>query len=344
MEKPLLLAARGRPTKRYPIWFLRQAGRYLPEYRELRSRYEFLDMCKSPKLAAEVTLQPLRRYDLDAAIIFSDILIPAVALGQDLSFEKNHGPLLSKPVRDAASLKNLKFDQAHHDWDFVGEALHLVKSQLAEHQTMIGFAGAPFTLASYMIEGRGGTQFEETKRLAFRDPGLYKSFLLQLSEMTVSYVNMQIRAGAEFIMLFDTWAQQVTRCDFLDLVKEATQSLISRISQKVPVAYYAGQGCDRLYDLSGTQASVIAVDWRTDLNQAKAALAQQNLSLCLQGNLDPMTLLGSESFVRARVRQILEEARRLDLPGHIFNVGHGLLPLSPPESLHWVIDEIRAWD
>ncbi len=343
-EKALLKAARCLPTTRHPIWFLRQAGRYLPEYRELRSQHEFLDLCKNPQLAAEVTLQPLRRFDLDAAIIFSDILIPAVALGQTLTFKKDHGPQLSQPVRDETSLSQLNLEGCANNWNFVGDAISLVKSKLAPHQTMIGFAGAPFTLASYMIEGEGGTNFEETKRFAFHKRELFKKFLFQLAEVSISYLQMQIQAGAEVIMLFDTWAQQFTRKDYVELVKESTECIIAKISELVPVIYYPGQGSDRLHDLSNTAASVIAVDWRTTLSQAHKILSEQGLKLCLQGNLDPLVLIGEESLVRERVRLILEEVKKQDIPGHIFNVGHGLLPLTPIESLNWVIDEVRSYE
>jgi uroporphyrinogen decarboxylase len=341
-EKALLKAAQCLPSSRHPIWFLRQAGRYLPEYRDLRAQYEFLDLCKNPKLASEITLQPLKRFDVDAAIIFSDILIPAVALGQNLTFAKDHGPILSNTVRDESSLKNLRFKTCINDWNFVGEAISLVKSKLEPHQTMIGFAGAPFTLASYMIEGQGGTGFVETKRLAFCNPAFFKKFLMQLAEVTISYLQMQIQAGAEIIMLFDTWVQQVSRGDYLDLVKEATECIIAKISQEVPVIYYPGQGSDRLNDLANTQASVISVDWRTTLSQAQRILGESGLTPCLQGNLDPLVLIGKESFVRERVRGILNEIKQCKLPGHIFNVGHGLLPLTPIDSLNWVIDEIRS--
>lgn len=342
-EKPLIQAARSIKSDRYPIWFLRQAGRYLPEYLALRSKYEFLELCKNPERAAEVTLQPLKRFDLDAAIIFSDILIPAVALGQDLTFQKDHGPILSNVVRDEASFHNLKFGKQSLDWNYLGEAIALVKSQLAPHQTMIGFAGAPFTLASYMIEGQGGTSFAECKRLAFRKPEFFKMFLKQLADISIRYLNMQIEAGAEVIMLFDTWAQQLQERDFVNCVKDATEHVISTISEKVPVIYYPGQGSDRLYNLANTKASVIAVDWRTSLTQANRILANQDLKLCLQGNLDPLTLIGDEKFVRERVRSLLDEAKHCELPAHIFNVGHGLLPLTPIESIQWVIDEVRSF-
>ena len=342
MKKSVIQAAQCLPTSRHPVWFLRQAGRYLPEYRELRAKHEFLDLCKNPKLAAEVTLQPLKRFDLDGAIIFSDILIPAVALGQTLTFAKDHGPLLSNPVRDASSLANLNIKSCAQNWNFVGDAISLVKTQLAPHQTMIGFAGAPFTLASYMIEGQGGTGFVETKRFAFCQRDLFKTFMMHLAEVSISYLQMQIAAGAEVVMLFDTWAQQFTRKDFNELAREATECIISKISEQVPVIYYPGQGSDRLHDLVDTKSSVIAVDWRTTLTQAHSILADElGLKVCLQGNLDPLVLMGDVNFVRERVRGILEEVKNCKSPGHIFNVGHGLLPHTSIEALHWVIDEVR---
>ena len=342
-EKPLVLTAKGLPSQAYPVWFLRQAGRYLPEYRSLRAHHEFLELCKDPKLAAEVTLQPLRRLDLDAAIIFSDILIPAVALGQKLSFAKDEGPRLSDPVRDARSMANLAIDKCHTAWNFVGDAIALAKASLAPHQTMIGFAGAPFTLATYMIEGQGGTHLVETKRLAFCQRSLFKQFIWQLAEVTIAYLQMQIQAGAELVMLFDTWAQQFARRDFAELVSEATGCIIQKISQQVPVIYYPGQGSDRLHELGDRVPSVVAVDWRTSLSQADKILREQGIFCPLQGNLDPLVLIGDETFVRSRVRKILEEAKSLNLPGHIFNVGHGLLPVTSIAALTWAIDEVRAF-
>ncbi len=343
IEKSLLLAAQGRPTQRCPIWFLRQAGRYLPEYRALRAQHEFLDLCMNPKLASEVTLQPLKRFDLDGAIIFSDILIPAVALGQKLTFAKDHGPQLSNPVRDIHSFSQLRFNDCEKNWGFVGEAIAMTKAQLAPHQTMIGFAGAPFTVATYMIEGHGSSNQLETKRLAFCQRALFKEFIEQLADATIRYLQMQIRAGAEVLMLFDTWAQQFARVDFDELVKDATSSILSTISKQVPIIYYPGQGSDRIHGLSEMRPSVLAVDWRTSLSQAQQILQNQELSLCLQGNLDPLVLIGDEHFIRKRVRMILQEARDLKLAGYIFNVGHGLLPMTPIESVQWAIDEVRSF-
>lgn len=343
MEKALLQKALGLSSSRYPIWFLRQAGRYLPEYRQLREQHDFLELCMQPHLAAEITMQPLKRFDLDGAIVFSDILIPAVALGQKLTFEKDHGPILSDTVTSSKDLTKLRSRTCHQYWNFVGEAISLVKSRLAPHQTMIGFAGAPFTLGTYMIEGGGSKSLLATKKFAFCDREGFKSFLSLLSEITTNYLQMQIDAGAEVLMLFDSWAHQISSEDYRELALPAVKSIVEKISPQVPLIYYPGQSGDRLYDLEGLEKVVIAVDWRVPLIRAQHILSTQNLRPIIQGNLDPVVLNGNEDFVRERVRAILTEAKHAELKGHIFNVGHGLLPSTPISALHWVIDELRQW-
>ncbi len=343
-NKPLLEAALGRTPGRYPVWFLRQAGRYLPEYREVRAKVDFTTLCQTPHLAAEVTWQPLRRYDVDASIIFSDILIPCVGMGQKLTFDKGEGPVLSNPVRSDADLKNLKRADAHKDLGYVGEAIALTKTKLTPTQTMIGFAGAPFTVASYMIEGGSSKNFTEVKRLMIKSPDTFKALLNFISEVTIDYLTMQHQSGADILMLFDTWAGQVTPEDYKTLVLPHVKVITSALKQKgVPVIYFPGQGADRLCELSGLEVDVIAVDWRTRLSHAKKLLKDSGLTVTLQGNLDPQKLIGSEAYIRQEVRSILNEVKAANLRGHIFNLGHGLLPHTPPESLSWVIDELRAF-
>ncbi|MBM4251100.1 MAG: uroporphyrinogen decarboxylase [Deltaproteobacteria bacterium] len=342
--KPLVAAARGLTPTRQPIWFMRQAGRYLPEYREVRSKVAFVDLCRSPELAAEVTLQPLRRYDLDAAIIFSDILIPCTAMGQTLTFDKGEGPVLSQPVRSATDLGRLKRADAVRDLGYVGEAIAKTKAGLRSDQTMIGFAGAPFTVASYMIEGGGSKTFTEVKRLLFREPAVFAGLLDLIADVTCDYLAMQVKSGADALMLFDTWAGQLTGFDYRNLVFPVTNKVTAYArTLGVPVTYFPGQGTDRMFNLAGLDVDVISVDWRTTLTAASKTLRDVGLDVAVQGNLDPQILIAPESTVRERVRRILQEARELKLKGHIFNVGHGLLPHTPPESLTWVIDEVRAF-
>lgn len=342
MNKPLIAAALGQQPSRYPVWFMRQAGRYLPEYREVRAGYDFVTMCQRPDLAAEVTWQPLRRYDLDAAIIFSDILIPCVGMGQTLTFDKGHGPKLDKPIRSMADVNALKTADAHKDLGYVGEAISLTKTKLKPEQTMIGFAGAPFTVASYMIEGQGSKEFTEVKKLIFTAPDVIKGLLDKLAEVTINYLGMQVQAGADALMLFDTWAGQVSPQVYKELVFPVTNRILTEVKKNtgVPMIYYPGQGSDRMYELSGCAAEVISVDWRTRLSQAGKILKGAGLDVTLQGNLDPQGLLADESTLRSMVRALKAEAKTA-ARAHIFNVGHGLLPHIPPESLTVVIDELR---
>lgn len=344
MNKPLIDAALGRKPSRYPIWFLRQAGRYLPEYREVRAKIDFVGLCRSPALAAEITLQPLRRFDVDAAIIFSDILIPCTAMGQELTFDKGHGPQLSHPVRSRADLNRLRHPDAQKELGYVGDAIVQTKKGLTAQQTMIGFAGAPFTVASYMIEGEGSKTFTEVKRLRFQDPETFQGLLTLLANVTVDYLLMQVKAGAECLMLFDTWANQLSAEDYRDFAFPAVNSVIQRVkaATSVPVIYYPGQGSDLYSELSGVQADVIAVDWRCRFGKAIDILTKQmKLDVSVQGNLDPQILIGPEQMVRQKTREILQAAQQAR--GHIFNVGHGLLPHTPPEALQWVIQEVRAF-
>jgi uroporphyrinogen decarboxylase len=341
-NKPMIQAALGVAPDRWPVWFMRQAGRYLPEYRAVRADVDFVTMCKSPQLAAEVTWQPLRRYDLDASIIFSDILIPCIALGQDLTFDKGHGPRLSKPVRTVDDVKGLKHVDAEKDLGYVGDAINLTKTKLAPHQAMIGFAGAPFTVASYMIEGQGSKEFTEVKKLIFCDRTTIELLLEKIADVTIDYLLMQVKAGADAIMLFDTWAGQVSPEIYRALIFPQTNRILHDVKHRsgVPVIYFPGQGSDRLYELTGCTADVISIDWRTRLKNAGAILQSIGLNPTLQGNLDPQALLAPEHELRQMVRVMKEEAKA-SARAHIFNVGHGLLPHTPPESLNIVIDELR---
>lgn len=340
-KKPMIQAALGGKPDRYPVWFMRQAGRYLPEYMEVRSKVDFTQLCQTPSLAAEVTLQPLRRFDLDAAIIFSDILIPCVGMGQVLSFDKGHGPELSNPVRSEADLKFLKTPNAEKDLGYVGEAIAKTKASLRPEQTMIGFAGSPFTVASYMIEGGSSKNFTELKKLMILSPNVFLGLLNHIADVTIEYLKMQVRAGADILMMFDTWAGQLTGDDYRKLVFPVVNRVLTALQKDgVPTIYFPGQGSDRLYEIEGVAANVISVDWRTRLKNADLILKNQGIKAAIQGNLDPQTLIGPAAFIQQRVRDVVTEAKATGR-SHIFNVGHGLLPHTPPESLNVVIAELR---
>ncbi|MEZ4741031.1 MAG: uroporphyrinogen decarboxylase [Bdellovibrionota bacterium] len=343
-NKPLIDAAFGKTPTRYPVWFLRQAGRYLPEYREIRADLGFVDLCKNPKLAAEVTLQPLRRFDLDGAIIFSDILIPPTAMGQSLSFAKNHGPILEPTVRGREDLVRLRHPDVSRELSFVGEAIAQTKKDLSEKKAMIGFAGAPYTVASYMIEGTGTKSYTEIKRLMFGNTDCFDSLLQLLGGVTAEYLTMQVQYGAEIVMLFDSWAGDLAPQDYRNRVVPVMKALIQQFKKNnpdIPVIYYPGQGSDNLAELGGVGMDVVHVDWRTSITRASQILKEAGCDVTLQGNIDPQVFLGDEAFVRGRVRNIVEEAKHCELKGHIFNVGHGLMPHTPIEALSWAVDELR---
>lgn len=343
-KKTLVEAAMGRATQGVPVWFLRQAGRYLPEYMEVRRKVEFVELCRTPSLAAEVTLQPLRRYDVDAAIIFSDILIPCTAMGQTLSFDRGHGPELSHVVRSAADLKNLHRADAERDLGYVGQAIVETKKGLRPDQTMIGFAGAPFTVASYMIEGGGSKTFTEVKKLRFAEPETFRGLLDLLVEVTVDYLLMQVKAGADCLMLFDTWANQLTSIDYRDFIFPAVNRVIEAVKARWdgPIIYYPGQSLELLFELNGFRGDVLAIDWRSRLPRAIALIDNLGLGVSVQGNLDPQSLLAPEPVLRQQVRAILEAGQAAR--GHIFNVGHGLQPHTPPAAVNIVIDEVRRFE
>lgn len=343
-KKTLVEAAFGRATDRTPIWFLRQAGRYLPEYRAIRKDIDFVGLCKNPALASEVTLQPLRRFDLDAAIIFSDILIPCTAMGQHLTFDTGHGPILDHPIRSAQDLFKLRHPNVEKELGYVGDAITLTKKGLRPDQTMIGFAGAPFTVATYMIEGAGSKTHTEVKRLRYTQPQVFEELMELIAAVTSEYLLMQVKAGADCLMLFDTWANVMTAEDYRDMVFPHMNKVIESVKAKWdgPIIYYPGQSQEWLFELNGFHGDVLAIDWRSRLPRSIALIENLGLNVSVQGNLDPQALLAPETYLRSKVRQILEAGQKAR--GHIFNVGHGLLPHTPPEALLIAIDEVRKFD
>lgn len=342
-QKPVLARVLGEKTDRHPIWFLRQAGRYLPEYQQIRQKLSFVELCQSPTLAAEVTLQPLRRFDLDAAIIFSDILILPTILGFQLKFDAGHGPILNPTVRSPQQVAQIKLPSHVNDLHYVGEALSIVKPKLADYQTLIGFAGAPFTVASYLIEGKGSKTFTEVKRLAFNHPTAFVELQSKIAQMTFDYLVMQQQAGAEVFMLFDSWASHFSGKDYRELIFPVVSQLIDKLeSHGLPTIYYPGQGVHTLYHLQDIKTRCLAIDWRTSLTQAEKILSPLGLHKTLQGNFDPQYLLGPQEFIRTKAHSILQEVDQLQVP-HIFNVGHGLLPHTPIDALSYLIQCIRDY-
>lgn len=322
------------PVPRTPIWVMRQAGRYLPEYREVRAKASFLELCKTPELAAEVTMQPIRRYGLDAAIIFSDILIPVEAMGIPLDFDP--APVLSEKVRSAEDVARLKVPDPSMDMPFVASAIRTFRTAMPE-VPLIGFAGAPFTLAAYAIEGGGSKSFAETKRFLFSQPKVARTLLGKLTDTVAAHLEAQIEAGCCAVQVFDSWAGQLARDDYLDFALPYTVEIVERLRSKgVPIIVFAKGAHACLPELSNIGANVLGVDWTMPLDAAGEATGRR---VVLQGNLDPCELLGPLERIERQVQRVLNEA--LELPGHVFNLGHGILPMTPPEAMGALVDAVK---
>lgn len=337
MNDRFLRACRRQPVDRTPLWIMRQAGRYLPEYRELRARVDFLTLCRTPELAVEASLQPLRRFALDAAIVFSDILIPLEALGCTLSFDP--GPRIARPLRTAADIDALRPRPIAEVTPFVGEAVALLRRELAGKTPVIGFCGAPFTLAAYLADGEGREGFAQVRALLHCDPAALARLLEKLSALMTEYLNLQIAAGAQAVQIFDSWAGLLSPADFRAFALPAVRRLIQGLARDgVPVIYFAPAAGHLLEDASSSGADVVGVCWRTSISEARARTGGR---VALQGNLDPAVLLATPEAVRARVLAVLEDAG--ERPGHIMNLGHGILPETPIASVEALVETVAAF-
>jgi uroporphyrinogen decarboxylase len=337
MGSLFLDACRGEPTPRPPLWLMRQAGRYLPEYREVRQNVTFLELCKTPRLAAEVTMQPIRRFAFDAAIVFSDLLIPLQAMGQAVSFGED-GPTLAPPVRTAADLARLTSFDPWERTPFVLETIRLLRPQLGE-TPLIGFAGAPFTTATYAIEGKTSQRFIE--KLFYRDPDTAHRLLELIESATRAYLLAQVAAGAQAIQIFDSWLGVVSPEEWDEFVAEPTASLVAAVrATGVPVIYFPNGATTILDRVARVGADVYGIDWRLPLDQARARLALGGAAhAAVQGNLDPAVLLGP---VERIARQAADVIRRGAGRGHIFNLGHGIYPDTPVENVQALVRAVRG--
>lgn len=315
---------------------MRQAGRYLPEYREVRAKTTFLGLCKTPELAAEVTLQPLRRFALDAGIIFSDILIPVEAMGVKLEFDE--GPHLPEPVRTAADVERLVVPDPHEKLGFVMDAIKIVKRERPDIP-LLGFAGAPFTLASYVIEGGGSSNYMTTKKLFYTEPKLARTLLDKLAQTVAVHLLAQIEAGCDAVQIFDSWAGHLSKEDFMNFAFPFTLKVIEAVKPKgVPIILFAKGAHASFRELADSGADVIGVDWTTPLAKARQETGDR---VVLQGNLDPCTLLGPVERMEREVQSIVNAAQ--GGKGHIFNLGHGVLPPTPPEHVAALLDAVARF-
>ena len=334
--KLLLRALRREKTPRPPVWLMRQAGRYLPEYRAVRAQAGgFLAMVQDPELAAEVTLQPVRRFHMDAAILFSDILLPLEAMGMELLFDEG-GPSLPQPLRSRASVEALEPVDPREKLAYVGQALRLVRAGLPAESALIGFAGAPFTLASYAVEGGTSKSFLELRKLMYRDQATWNLLLEKLAAIVSEHLRFQAESGAEALVLFDTWAGSLTREDYLCYAAPWTKRVVDAVKSTAPLVLFAGQADHLFEDLCAFGPAGVAVDHRTDM---AGAFERARGRCALQGNLDPAALLASPAEVARRTRTILAAVD--GRPGHVLNLGHGVLPPTDPECVAAFVETAR---
>jgi uroporphyrinogen decarboxylase len=326
-----LRACRGESVPRVPVWMMRQAGRYLPEYREIRAKHAFLEVCKTPELAAEVSLQPFRRLGVDAVIVFSDILIPAEAMGLKLELG-DAGPNLPEPVRTRADVERLKLFDPEMETGFLAEAIRRIVREVGSDVPILGFAAAPWTLACYMVEGHASEGFASVKSFLYHEPRTLHELLHRIAEATIPYLKAQIAAGAAAVQLFDTWCGELPLSDYAEFALRATQEIVSGLGGKVPVIYYTKASNHLLPAVALSGANVLSVDWRVNLRELRDALGPR---LALQGNVDPAVLLGPQEKIR---RATLETISALRGEGHILNLGHGILPNTPVENARLFIE------
>lgn len=338
----LIRAIFRQKVDRTPVWMMRQAGRYLPEYREVRKKAgDFLSLCKNPELACQVTLQPIERYPLDAAIIFSDILTIPDAFGLGLQFVEGEGPCFNNPIRTSQAITSLPQLNSEVELAYVMDAIRMTKKALGNKIPLIGFAGSPWTLACYMIEGSASKNFNEIKRFLYRDPLLLHQLLIHLSHATTDYLNAQVNAGVDVLMIFDTWGGLLSRSDYLEFSLRYMQKIIQGLKplqkkQKVPVIIFTKNGGLHLDEISRIGCDAIGLDWMADLQEARQKVGDR---VALQGNLDPAALYADPDAIKQSVKRVLESFGQGS--GHIFNLGHGISPDVNPSHVAAMIDAVQ---
>ena len=335
-ENPFMKACRREAAPYTPIWLMRQAGRYMPEYRKLRNQLSFIEMCQRPAIAAEVTVTAAERLDVDAAIIFADILLPLVPMGVGLRYEKGDGPMIERPLRTASDLDRIPPIGVEDALGYVGEAIRMVRASLGDHKPLIGFAGAPFTLASYLIEGGASRQYQATKTLMYTNPSVWDRMMTLIASVTADYLKMQIEAGADVIQLFDSWVGSLGPDDYRRFVLPYTRNVIDEIGKTVPVIHFGTVTGNLLELMCEAGGDVIGLDWRVDLAEAWARLGYD---VGVQGNLDPIALFAEPAEIRKRAKAILDAAG--GRPGHIFNLGHGILPETPVDHVIALVEAVH---
>jgi uroporphyrinogen decarboxylase len=332
-----LKACRKEPVERTPIWIMRQAGRYLPEYRAVRKKVDFLTLCKTPELAAEVTIQPVDIIGVDAAIIFSDILVIPEAMGMHLEMHEGKGPIFHNPIRNEDDAKALKEIDPFMDLSYVLDAVSLTKRELNGRVPLIGFSGSPWTLLTYMVEGKGSKSFSHVKNLIYNNPRLAHSILDMLADAVALYLEAKIEAGADSVQIFDTWGGILSQDDFEEFSLRYIEKIISKMKRgKQPVIVFAKGVHYKLKRLAKCGADVIGLDWTMNIGKVRKRIGDK---VALQGNLDPTVLYGSEEKIKEEAVKILDSFG--EGSGHIFNLGHGILPNVEPDKAKYLVDIVK---
>jgi uroporphyrinogen decarboxylase len=338
VEPLLVRAARREPVERTPVWFMRQAGRSLPEYRRIREQHEFFEINRSAELTAEVTLQPVRRHDVDAAVMFADIMTPVVAMGAGVQLVEGVGPVIADPVRTIAAVERLRIPDPEETVSPILDAIRLVRAELRPDQAVVGFCGGPFTVAGYLVEGKPSRDFAVTKALMFKEPAVWNALLDKLAATFAAYGVAQARAGADVVQLFDSWVGALSPVDYAEFAAPWSALVLAALAEAGVPAIHFGTGASTLLPaMTAAGGDVIGLDWRIPLDEGWAVVGHDR---AVQGNLDPAALLGPWERIEAGARDIL--ARAGGRPGHIFNLGHGVLPGTDPDQLGRLRELVHA--
>jgi len=324
VEPLLVRAARREPVEHTPVWFMRQAGRSLPEYRAIREQHSFWDVANTPELCAEVTLQPVRRHGVDAAVMFADIMTPVLGMGVDVELVEGVGPVIADPVRTLADVERLRVPDPEEAFAPVLEAIRVVRGELEPEQAVIGFCGGPFTVAGYLVEGKPSREFATVKALMYREPEVWRALMDKLADCFSSYVAAQARAGADVVQLFDSWVGALSPADYEEFVAFASARILAAVD--VPTIHFGTGASTLLPAMTRAGGDVVGLDWRIALDDGWALVGEDR---GVQGNLDPALLLGPWERVEAAAREVLDRAGGRN--GHIFNLGHGVLPRTDPD-------------
>lgn len=339
MEHLFLQAANSQITERPPVWMMRQAGRFMKEYWDIKNKYSFLEMCKTPEIAADVTMLPIDLLDVDAAILFSDILVTAEAMGGQLSFEAGVGPLFANPVKNEADIDALLVDGTEDRLKYVADAIKVIQQRLNGSKPLIGFAGAPFTVMSYLIEGGSSKDFKKTKLFIHNQPSLAHKLLQKIADVTVMYLNMQIAAGVNALQLFDSWALALSWDDYTEFSHRYNTQIISKLNRTgIPIISFCKGSSVFAPLMAESKPDVISIDWNADLLNMKNSLPK---GIAVQGNLDPFVLYADKKVIKERIHKLFDRMRGTE--GFIFNLGHGIMPDIPFDNVKFAIDTVKEF-